>query len=119
MTSPKPTRILSQFALLIAVIAGLALAPSPALAQSLDSLRASGAVGERWDGLVELRDPGAGGAAKVVKDVNAKRLKIYQGEASKNNASVTDVGQIYAKQIMQKAPKGTWFLQQNGQWVQR
>lgn len=87
-----------------------------AYAASLDELRAQGAVGERFDGLAVARD---GSANKVVKDVNAKRSKIYQREAKKTGADVTAVGTIFAKQIMKKAPKGTWFLNADGKWVQK
>lgn len=87
-----------------------------AYAASLDELRAQGAVGERFDGLAVARD---GSAKKVVKDVNAKRSKIYQREAKKTGADTTAVGTIFAKQIMKKAPKGTWFLNADGKWVQK
>ncbi len=87
-----------------------------AYAASLDELRSQGAVGERFDGLAVARQ---GSAKDVVKDVNAKRSKIYQREAKKTGADVTAVGTIFAKQIMKKAPKGTWFLNADGDWVQK
>ncbi len=87
-----------------------------AYAASLDDLRKQGAVGERFDGLAVARD---GSAKKVVKDVNAKRSKIYKREAKKTGADVTAVGAIFAKQIMKKAPKGTWFLNADGDWVKK
>ncbi|WP_282606885.1 YdbL family protein [Pelagibius sp. Alg239-R121] len=95
---------------------GIGAAGRPAFAASLDDLRKQGTVGERFDGLAVARD---GGAKKVVKDVNAKRSKIYQREAKKTGADVTSVGKIYAKQIMKKAPSGTWFLNEKGKWVQK
>ena len=46
-----------------------------AQAQSLDGLRASGAVGERFDGYAVARDSSAAG---VVSQVNAQRRQIYE-----------------------------------------
>ena len=97
----------------------LAFAAPPAMAQSLDDLRASGALGERYDGYVEVRDAGAAGAKKVAKEVNAKRRGLYEQRASAQGVKPEDVGRVYASQIMKKAPGGTWFLDENGNWRQK
>ncbi|MCH7778462.1 MAG: YdbL family protein [Gemmatimonadetes bacterium] len=99
---------------LAATVLVLGLSGPPALAQSLDQLRASGAVGERYDGYAEALQSGAAG---VVQQVNAKRRQIYQQTADKEGASVDQIGRIYARQIFAKAPPGTKFLQENGSWV--
>ena len=105
------------------MVVGLALAlllpAAAALAGKLDDLRASGAVGERFDGFLELRDSGNADAKSFVEQVNAKRRKIYEKRASENNATVEQVGQIYAKEIMGDAPAGTWFMRKNGSWAQQ
>jgi len=97
----------------------LALSALPAMAQSLDDLRASGALGERFDGYVAVRDAGAAGAKKVANEVNAKRRSLYEQRASTEGVSAEAVGRVYASQIMQKAPRGTWFLDENGNWRQK
>ncbi len=107
-------KVLAVFA--ASALFAMSLPGGPALAASLDDLRKQGAVGERFDGLAVARD---GSAKKVVKDVNAKRSKIYQREAKKTGAAVSDVGAIYAAQIMKKAPSGTWFLNADGDWSQK
>ena len=99
---------------LAATILVLGLSAPPALAQSLDQLRASGAVGERYDGYAQALQAGAAG---VVQQVNAKRRQIYQQTADKEGASIDQIGRIYARQIFAKAPPGTKFLQENGSWV--
>ncbi len=91
----------------------------PALAGALDDPRASGAVGERFDGFLELRDASAAGAKAKVAETNKKRRKIYEKRASAKGVEVAQVGQVYAQQIMGKAPKGTWFLKKNGKWIQK
>lgn len=104
------------------IVMGLALAmllpAAPALAGKLDDLRVAGVVGERFDGFLELRDSGAADAKKFVDQVNAKRRKIYEKRAKENKATPEQVGQIYAKEIMKDAPRGTWFKRKNGKWVQ-
>ncbi len=104
----------SCFAIFIAAFLALALAAAPAVAQSLDQLRASGAVGERYDGYVQALDSGSGA---FVDQVNAKRLKIYAQRAAQESASVDQIGRVYARQIFAKAPPGTKFLQENGSWI--
>lgn len=104
------------FSLAAVAVLGFGSTVRPALAASLDDLRKQGAVGERFDGLAVARDSSA---KSVVKDVNAKRSAIYQRESKKTGANVTAVGKIYAEQIMKKAPTGTWFLNEQNEWVQK
>ena len=94
-------------------------ATTPAAAQDLDQLRASGAIGERYDGYAVVRDSGAGGASQLVQQVNNQRRGIYEQRAASQGVSAEDVGRVYAAQIMQKAPRGTWFLGENGNWRQK
>ena len=106
------TMVLAATVLVLGLVLGWS-AP-PVLAQSLDQLRASGAVGERYDGYAEALQSGAAG---VVQKVNAKRKQIYQQTADKEGASVDQIGRVYARQIFAKAPPGTKFLQENGSWI--
>ncbi len=99
---------------LAAAVLVLGLSAPPVLAQSLDQLRASGAVGERYDGYAQALQSGAAG---VVQQVNAKRRQIYQQTADKEGASVDQIGRVYARQIFAQAPPGTKFLQENGSWI--
>src|SRR3546814_11728958 len=71
-------RWFSLLTLLAAATLVLPLLAGPAAAQSLDELRASGKVGERYDGFAEARDPAV---AAQVKEINAKRTAIYQQQA--------------------------------------
>ncbi len=114
-----PLRHFHSFLLILSLLAAIPLSAGPAFAQTLDQLRASGAVGERFDGFLELRDPGAAGAKSTVPEVNAKRRQIYAERAAREAATVEQVGQIYAKQILQQAPAGTWFLKPDGTWMQK
>jgi uncharacterized protein YdbL (DUF1318 family) len=97
-----------------AVILALGLSAPSVLAQSLDELRASGAVGERYDGYAQALQSSAAG---VVEQVNAKRRQIYSQRASQEGVSADQIGRVYAQQIFAKAPRGTKFLQENGSWI--
>lgn len=98
------------------VLAAGAASTVPVAAQSLDALRASGAVGERFDGYLVARDASAKG---VVSQVNAKRRQIYEQRAAAQGVPVDQVGRVYAQEILQKAPPGTWFQKPDGNWIQK
>lgn len=106
-------------AFLASLLLALTVPALPAAADVLDKLRATGAVGERFDGLLELRDATASDAAAKVKEINAKRQKIYAKRAAQDGATPEQVGAIYAEEIMEQAPKGTWFLGSNGKWTRK
>ncbi len=107
-----------RLSLFAALALALTLAVAPASAQSLDQLRKSGAVGEGFDGMAVARQ-GGGSARAIVDQVNAKRQQIYAKRASQQGVSVDQVGRVYAKSIMGKAPRGTWFRDQSGRWSQK
>ncbi len=109
-----PRRTLFRLTILAVAVLTLGLSGLPALAQSLDQLRASGAVGERFDGYAEALQSGAAG---TVNQVNAKRSQIYADRAASEGVSPDQIGRVYAKQILAKAPPGTKFLQDNGAWI--
>lgn len=114
---PQPSRRRALIAGLsaAALACGLALA-APAAAQSLKSMLASGAVGERYDGYLEARQSSA---RAYVNEVNGERRKIYEKRAAELGQSVTVVGKVFAKQLYQRAASGTWFLSESGQWAQK
>ncbi len=98
----------------------LAVAAGPAAAQSLDQLRSQGVVGERYDGYAVVRAAGASAQVQsFVANVNAKRRSIYQERAKQQNVPADQVGRVYAKQLFERAPAGTWFLDASGKWVRK
>lgn len=108
---------------LLALLTVLTLAaglPGPAAAKNLDQYRAEGVIAERFDGYVELRAGDAPAEARrIVEDVNAKRREVYQQRAEQQNVPTEAVGKVYAKQILEKAPAGTYFKQPNGSYVRK
>ena len=110
-----PRRRFLSIMVALPVAAAAAFFPVAAGAQSLNALRASGAVGEGYDGLARVRKAG-GGARSVVDAVNAKRRAIYAERAKEQGTTADQVGRVYARQILTKAPAGTWFLKESGEW---
>jgi uncharacterized protein len=107
-------------ALLPVLLAFLIWSAAADAAPSLDDLRASGAVGERYDGYAVVRAQGADTTIRsLVDSVNAKRRGIYEERAKKQGAPPQEVGKVYALEIAAKAPPGTWFLGEDGKWVQK
>ena len=93
--------------------------PTNAQSRLLDEARAAGAVGERYDGTATVRAGAPASAQNTVNSVNAKRMEIYKKRAASEGITAETVGRIYAKQIYENAPPGTWFLLQSGQWVRK
>ena len=102
----------------LTALAAASLLPAAAAlgADDLNALRRSGAVGERYDGFLVARD---GGARGTVDSINAERRKIYEKRAKEAGVALDQIGRVYAEQIMKDAPKGTYFLQEGGQWVRK
>ena len=55
----------------------------------------------------------------LVDRVNAERTRIYAQRAREQNVPAGQVGRVYAAEIMQKAPPGTWFLGENGSYTRK
>jgi uncharacterized protein YdbL (DUF1318 family) len=109
-------------ALLLSFLLGSTFAAGPAGAQNrpLDAPRATGVVGEKYDGFALVRSANAPGDVKsLVDQANQERAAIYKQRAATDGATPDAVGRIYAKQIFEQAPAGTWFLQESGQWMQK
>jgi uncharacterized protein YdbL (DUF1318 family) len=106
--------------LLAALLLALSFSAGAVQAQSLDSLRAGGVVGEQFDGYLVLRDTGAPESVRSLVDgVNAKRRQIYGQRAAEQGVAIDQVGRVYAEEIFEDAEKGTWFLTESGDWIQK
>jgi uncharacterized protein YdbL (DUF1318 family) len=97
----------------------LALAPS-AWAQSLDSAKAAGQVGERPDGYVGLVDANAPPAVKqLVESVNAKRKAEYTRIAQQNGTPVDAVAAIAGQKLIDRTPPGQYVMGVDVRWVKK
>jgi uncharacterized protein YdbL (DUF1318 family) len=79
----------------------LTFAATPAAAQSLDQLRATGAVCERPDGLLRaLSSDGA--VAQQVDTINRQRLAAYEKLARDTNTSVDQVRIVSGEKLQSR-----------------
>ena len=88
-------------------------------AKLLDAPRIAGLVGERYDGYAVARGRVTTEVAGLIDKVNADRRAVYEKRAAADKVPIDAVQQIYAQQIRQFAPAGTWFLGPDGQWTQK
>ena len=106
--------------LLATALLAAAFGAPPAAAQTLDELRSAGTVGERYDGLAVVRDAAAPAKVRtMISEVNAQRQAIYAKRAAEQGVPADQVGRVYAQEIFRKAPKGTWFLGEDGRWTKK
>ena len=93
---------------------------SAAQANMLDDYRRDGTVVERWDGFLEARDSSASAEVRAfVSQVNAQRRQIYQQRAQENGVPVSEIGKLYAAEILEKAPSGTLFKDDTGTLIKK
>jgi uncharacterized protein YdbL (DUF1318 family) len=118
-TDPLRRRLL---AVCLALPLAIAFGTGDARAQGrpLDAPRAAGVVGERFDGFAVVRASSASPAIRrLVDDVNAQRRAYYAQQAKSRGASAAAVGRVYAREIINAAPPGTWFQQESGGWARK
>ena len=94
------------------------LVTAAAHAVDLDSVKSSGAVGERADGYLGfvVQNPD-GDVRALVADVNAKRKARYQQIAKRNSISLADVETLAGKKAMEKTPSGGYVF--NTSWKRK
>lgn len=109
-----------DFVFAVLAVAGLIMLPWSASAEprELDMFRATGALGEVFDGYVRVRTAGAG-AQQAAERINARRREIYERRAAEQKIPAAQVGRVYAEKIYERAPAGTWFLTEKGAWIQK
>lgn len=106
-------------AMLLLACAAFVMISSDAWAGVLDAPRVAGTVGERYDGLAVSR-PGASADVKaLVAKTNAERRKVYDKRAKAEGVAATEVGKVYAIEIIRNAPRGTWIQAENGSWSKK
>ena len=103
-------------ALALALVVGGGAAP-PAAAGTLDQAKATGLVGERFDGYLGLVDANAPADVRaLVEDINAQRRARYADIASNRGVPVDAVGKLTAEKVINGAPPGTYFMGPDGRW---
>lgn len=94
------------------------LVTTPAFAMTLQSAKASGAVGEKVNGYLGVvkGDPAA---AQLVADINKKRRAAYEKIAAKNKLSLAQVEKAAAEKAINKTPTGQFVESAPGTWKKK
>lgn len=110
-------------------LAGLALAgltlplgSSPATAQSsplVTSARASGAVGERFDGYLGFAVAPSAALRAQVDSINIRRRALYSSLAVRRSVTPQDVGIAAACELMRRVAFGEVSMLNDGVWRRR
>ena len=103
---------------LLAVVLVLA-APAAAQTPAVDAARASGAVGERYDGYLGVAAAVSPVVRSQVSRINIQRRTLYSNLASSRGASPQDVGITAGCQLLGRVAVGQSYMLADGQWRRR
>ncbi|QNN64148.1 YdbL family protein [Sphingomonas rhizophila] len=113
---------MARFLAVATVAASLSLGAAPAAAQSSPAIaaaRASGVVGERYDGYLGLAAGSGDNLRKIVGAVNIKRRSLYSQLAARRGVSPSEVGITAACQLFARVAVGEVYMLQDGIWRRR
>lgn len=101
--------------------AALVLASPVAQAQSpaVETARAAGSVGERYDGYLGFASPPSAGVRSQVGAINLKRRALYSRLAAARGASPQDVGVTAGCSLLARVGVGQAYLWPDGVWRRR
>ncbi len=84
----------------------------------INTLKASGTIGENNKGLLELRVE-SNQHTELIKAENNDRLLVYKKIAEQQKTTPELVGKRRALQISEKAVKGNWLQDEAGKWFKK
>ncbi|HXI86892.1 MAG TPA: YdbL family protein [Parvularculaceae bacterium] len=101
----------------IAGFAGAALAASPAI----EKAKSECIVGEQTDGYLGVKEPAKASTdlKREVDSVNLQRKAAYAQLAEKNGVSIEDTAALFAEKLINNAPAGQCYRDQDGNWQQK
>jgi len=99
----------------LAMLAGPAIAQTPAL----DSARAAGGIGERFDGYVGIAAPVSAQVRSQVASINIRRRALYSSLAARKGVSPQDVGITAGCTLLARVPVGGSYMLTDGAWRRR
>ena len=99
-----------------------ALFASPhAVAQTsaINAARASGVVGERYDGYLGIAAPASSALRSQVAAINIQRRTLYSRLAARKGASPQEVGITAGCELLSRVAIGEAYLGTDGRWRRR
>lgn len=103
--------------LAVGLICALA-APTGAFALDLETARAQGMVGERYDGLIGPVK-GGGDVQALVARINAERMDEYRRIAAQRGVPVSEVQKLVGEKLVNTAAPGTFVMTPSGSWKKK
>ena len=115
-------KMLARLACWTLAVFAMPLASAPAAAQSsrlVGAARASGLVGERFDGFLGFAAPPSRVLRSQVDAINIRRRALYSSLAVRRSVTPHDVGIAAACQLMLRVAVGEPYMLNDGVWRRR
>lgn len=106
---------MKRFFLLALVLAAPAIAQTPAV----DTARAVGIVGERYDGYIGVAGAASGSVRSQVATINIERRSLYSRLAASKGVSPQDVGVAAGCTLLARVGVGGAYMWADGVWRRR
>jgi uncharacterized protein YdbL (DUF1318 family) len=94
-------------------------APASAQTPAVDSARAAGQVGERYDGYMGVAAAVSGAVRSQVASINIQRRALYSKLAQSKSVSPQDVGITAGCQLLARVRVGEAYMWADGVWKRR
>ena len=102
------------------LIAALAVAvPAAGQTPSVDAARATGVIGERFDGYIGVQGAASAAVRSQVARINIQRRSLYSRLATSKGASPQDVGVTAGCQLLARVEVGEAYMLADGAWRRR
>ena len=86
---------------------------------AIEALWAEGSIGENNQGFLEARGTLSAAAQQLMQAVHTDRRLVYQAIARSTQSTPQQVAVQRALQISQRAAKGLWLQDAQGQWYRK
>jgi hypothetical protein len=96
-----------------------AAAPAAAQTPAIDAARASGVIGERYDGYVGVAAEASAVVRSQVSTINIQRRSLYTRLAASKGVSPQDVGITAGCQLLARVGVGEAYMWADGNWRRR
>jgi len=101
------------------LLAALLAAPAAAQTPAVNAARASGQVGERYDGYMGVVTAVSGPVRSQVATINIQRRSLYSNLAARKGVSPQDIGITAGCELLTRVGVGEAYMLGDGIWHRR
>jgi len=101
------------------LLAALLAAPAAAQTPAVNAARASGQVGERYDGYMGVVTAVSGSVRSQVATINIQRRSLYSNLAARKGVSPQDIGITAGCELLTRVGVGEAYMLGDGIWHRR